>query len=86
MADGAADNQVSVPFAVCTDDVPGCLGCVALVYCIGVGPLVVIPQLAFSHISLAELPPFIGIVQSGLKALTLFFLADVKEEFQNRDA
>ena len=86
MAEGAANNQVPVPFTVCTDDVPGRLGCVALVLCIGVGPLVVIPQLAFCHISLAELPLFIGIVQSGLKALTLFFLADVKKEFQNRDA
>ena len=86
VTDDAANDQVPVPFSIRTDDMPGSVGGIAFVECVRVSHLIVIPQLTLTQVGLAEFPAFIGVIQSGLEALKLLFFADVKEEFENRDA
>ena len=73
------DNQISVPFPVCRDDVPGSFRSRRFFNEILVGCLEFIPTIPVIQVIHAEFPKFIRVLKSGFQPFFLFFFGDVQE-------
>src|SRR5438093_559622 len=78
-------GEVSIPLLVGGDDEPGGRFRAAADQGVFIRPLVIVPKLAFLEVGWSELPAFRRILDPLLDPLLLLVLADMQEEFEDRD-